>query len=390
MATGANEKYWENSRLPGVLKLTLISKYLPVFLFRTGSVGKEVAYVDGFAGRGVYDNGDFGSPGIVLELAAGQAAADTATRISLYLCEKDQKSHAELAILVDQYKQRNIDVEVECGDARAHLLATLPKVSKVPAFIFEDPTGIGVPFDDLVAAMNRSGDKPWPPTELLLNLSLEAIRRIGGLAASENPNAKTLARLDEALGGDWWQQHFKQGVSQRAVHDAVEEFTQRLAEATGAKVVYAPVRRASHHQPIYHLVFATRHPGGIWQFAHNAALATEAWWQAADEIELERRDNSDGDQLSLIELPRETGRPTLANIESEAIPVIAENIARLVEKHGQITLGEYPVEVFGDYFGRVRESTARSAVKQLHQQRRTPSDGKGGKPEKLVVRCAEY
>jgi hypothetical protein len=92
------------------------------------------------------------------------------------------------------------------GLAAEHLSSALPRIASLPTFIFEDPTGLGVPYADLVAVMNRNNSAGWPPTEMMINLSLEAIRRIGGHLTSATPNEKTMLRLDEALGGAWWRE----------------------------------------------------------------------------------------------------------------------------------------------------------------------------------------
>ena len=41
---------------------------------------------------------------------------------------------------------------------------------------------------------------------------------------------RQIATLDTALGGDWWQQHFQDGVTDDAVMDVVAGFEARLGE----------------------------------------------------------------------------------------------------------------------------------------------------------------
>lgn len=58
MATGAGDRYWENQGLPSVLKHDLLRRYLPVFAAKTGSRSAGgVVYLDGYSGRGRYDDG---------------------------------------------------------------------------------------------------------------------------------------------------------------------------------------------------------------------------------------------------------------------------------------------------------------------------------------------
>lgn len=373
MATGANKNYWKDARLPGVLKHSLLKRYLPVFLIRTSSIAGRAAYFDGFAGRGVYENGALGSAGQMLEFAVGRQYG-SGTPISLYLCEKDPESFAALEELCAKYRAKDIDVHTRRDDAKNYLRESIPQFSGLPAFLFLDPCGVGIPFDDLVAALNRGGNAPWPPIEVLINFSLEAVRRIGGHITSGSPNEATMKNLDISLGGDWWREHFSGGVTDDAVHGVVQEFAGRLTKATRMALIGVPVRRAPSHKPIYHLMFATRHPAGFWQFSHCAAKAIEDWWtQVRAEQE---RDAGPG----LFELG-----PRIQDVEQEAVPVIAANIARIVEEKGDVRLGDYPVQVFGEYLGRVRESVARQAVKELNKSGGTPSTGVGGKVENLRV-----
>ena len=50
-------------------KLNIIKKYVDGFSRILGSKAREIYYIDGFAGRGIYDNGEKGSPVLAAELA---------------------------------------------------------------------------------------------------------------------------------------------------------------------------------------------------------------------------------------------------------------------------------------------------------------------------------
>ncbi|CAA0096134.1 Uncharacterised protein [Mycolicibacterium vanbaalenii] len=382
MAIGANDNYWKDARLPGVLKHNLLKRYLPVFLIRTSSIAGRAAYFDGFAGRGVYEDGKLGSAGEMLEFATGQLYGPRGVPISLYLCEKKRKLFAALDELCDTYRAKNVDVHTHRGHARKYLSDSLPKFSDLPAFLFLDPCGVGIPYEDLVAAINRGGDNPWPPTEVMLNFSMLALRRLGGHVTSATPNEASMKTLDTALGGDWWRAYFKDGVNDEAVDSVLAEFGRRLEEDTGMTLIAIPVHRWPKHKSLYYLVFGTRHPAGIWHFAHAAAKATDDWWTEARAKlkELEGATLFDFEEGPLFDPTR-----TIKDVEEDAVPIIAAHIQRLLDEHGKFRLGDYPMEVFGPFLGRVRESAARQAVKHLHKAGLTVSDGKGPKVENLVV-----
>ena len=89
MATGAGDRYWDKQRLPSVLKHELLRIYLPKFGGKTGSKSNGVVYLDGYAGRGRYEdleprvrwlNAISRSP--KLRLATGSAIASSSTRQS--------------------------------------------------------------------------------------------------------------------------------------------------------------------------------------------------------------------------------------------------------------------------------------------------------------------
>jgi hypothetical protein len=285
--------------------------------------------------------------------------------------------------VVDEYKARGIQAEASPAEVIKGLSKVIVAARGLPLFLFLDPCGVGIPFSELTRVLSGPRRNTWPPTEVLLNFSLEAVRRIAGHVNSDTPTEATMARLDVALGGDWWRDIIREhGVTDDAVREIVDGFMNRLGRATKMLTCAIPVSRAPSHKPIYHLVLGTRSPLGIWYFADAAARAEETWWEELEAQE-EARDKAAGiDSLFAIS---GLSHPGIEQVEAEAMPVIAENIARLAETHGRFKVGDYPGEVFGDYLGVVRETVVRAAIKRLHADGRTPSDGKGSPITGLIV-----
>jgi hypothetical protein len=79
-------------------------------------------------------------------------------------------------------------------------------------------------------------------------------------------------------------------------------------------------------------------------------------------------------------------RPDIATIEAEARTRIERNLAYLLSQHPEgYTVGDHTLAVFGDYFGTVRETVVRAAIKALHGRGLTSSNGQGARIERLHV-----
>jgi three-Cys-motif partner protein len=371
MAKGAGDDYWASPNLPSKIKHCMMQKYVPIFLGRTSAVSGKVLVLDGYAGRGTYEDGSPGSAGMLLQWALerkeyGRRPVDYILRFY----EKDPKNFSYLGPLVDQYKSQGVDVVAERADVVRHVPNVVDEANGIPLFLFVDPTGVGLPFDDLVAALNRPRNaRGWPPTEALINLSYDAIRRIGGHVTSVSPNENTMVTLDEAMGGDWWREHFVDGVTHEAVEDVVAEFISRLGHfvGPGAFIASIPVRRDTHHKPLYSLVFVTRHHRAQWHIGDIAAKCLDEGRIAADEA---------AGRLALS--PRRT------DLENAAIGDIEANLLALSEQFGvEYPVGDYSEQIFGDHWGEVGEVIVRRAIKSLHAKGLTPSTGVGGKVEDL-------
>ena len=90
MATGAGDQFWEQQRLPGVFKHDLLRRYLPRFAGKTGSRAPGVVYLDGYAGRGRYQDGRPASAEQILQIAENQG--DQGIYYRLFFYERDQES----------------------------------------------------------------------------------------------------------------------------------------------------------------------------------------------------------------------------------------------------------------------------------------------------------
>ena len=90
------EEFFSDLKEWSTRKLSIIKKYVDGFSKILGSKHKEIFYVDGFAGRGVYDNGEKGSP--VLAAEAAQSFQQSSKSFTL-MCINVEQNHDNFANL---------------------------------------------------------------------------------------------------------------------------------------------------------------------------------------------------------------------------------------------------------------------------------------------------
>ncbi|MFE7190370.1 three-Cys-motif partner protein TcmP [Kitasatospora sp. NPDC057541] len=204
MSKGTSGECWTAPALPSRFKHDLLSRYIPKFGGMTGSPGGEVVYLDGYAGEGRYLNGESGSADRVLRVAAAHQDRGQ-VRWTCFFAERSAESFVQLETLVNEYRSRGVDARAFHGDVHGLVDEVLAAAVGRPLFLFLDPCGLALPFERLVDILaRRRSTARWPPTELLLNFSMMAVRRIGGNSHSPKGNERTNERLDAVCGGTWW------------------------------------------------------------------------------------------------------------------------------------------------------------------------------------------
>jgi three-Cys-motif partner protein len=362
--------------LPSVFKHALLRQYLPPF---AGTHGKRVVYLDGYAGQGRYGNGEPGSAEIALRVAAHHRSRGY--QVSCTFVEQHAESFARLQEVVQGYAARGVDAQAHRGEVDDVLDDVVLQAREAPLFLFLDPCGLCLPWTRLVDVLALRRPDRKPPTELLMNFSMMAVRRLGGHVRSPRGNEKTLERFDDVCGGTWWRAYFD--GSQSGHPDPAEavaaEYARRLRKQTGMFVRSVPVAKTPTAKPVYHLVFATRSQYGLWVFGDAVARARNSWWET---LELKEEDEDDGALFSTVSVIR----PDPDVVADKAVPAIAANLETLLGRlKAPFKLVDHTLEVFGEYYGQVTEPVARMAVKELHKQGSTPSTGIGEKRTREII-----
>lgn len=378
---GASERtFFVSKKAAAVLKHGVLKQYVLPFASKVGSMsaGGRVVYVDGYAGPGRYADGTEGSPVLILDEAKTIAAYRS---LECHFVEKSRSDAQRLRAVVAEAQAAGVACEAHLGRLEDHLDAILERAAGYPLFLFLDPFGLGLAYNDLVDVLRDKRPPAGAPTEVLLNFSSHAVRRIGGVLRADRADARsrrTVEALDRACGGDWWHEEF---LSARDNAEAVERiadgFLDRVCRAAKTGGWSVPVRNRSDHQPVYHLVFFTRHREGLYLFGDALSLAQQEWRRACQPPPREEQPTLFGDiDMFAIE---ETARV------ERWVDAIAANIERLLVQ-GDFVVGEKYTAVFGDTIGEARQMHVRAAIKRLYAAGRTSCNGKGNVVDLRVTR----
>ncbi|WP_329008523.1 three-Cys-motif partner protein TcmP [Streptomyces sp. NBC_01601] len=371
--------------MPSVFKHELLRRYLPQFGGMTSKQSHDgrVVYLDGYAGEGRYENGDPASAEIALRVASYLRSGHGLT-LECFFSEPQAKSFNRLHQVVQHYQAQGVRAHAHRGEVDGVLDQVVEGALGEPLFLFLDPCGLVLPQDRLVDVLARKRARARPATELLMNFSMMAVWRLGGHVRSPRGNETSLRRFDDVCGGMWWREHFADAVASRnmegAAEDAIEavaaEYARRLAERTEMLVESVPVTHSPRKRAVYRLVFATRSQYGLWVFGDTVARARKTWWET-----LEEREEDDA-LFSMASV----SRPDPKEVEAKAVPEIAANLAKLLARvRRPVRLVEHTLEIFGSFYGQVTEPTVRLAVRLLHEQGKTPSNGVGVKKTREIT-----
>jgi three-Cys-motif partner protein len=344
-----------------IFKHELLKRYIAIYVSKVGrfSPGGRVAYLDGFAGAGSYEDGSPGSPALALATAE---ALSSVRDLRCYFVERDTGTYKKLADNVARAPGAD-HARVVHGDISEELDRILGEVSDAPLFAFLDPFGLGLPFDQLVGRLmtrstRKAGRRVGPSTEVMVNFVHAGIYRTAGKLklSSANPiqvaaAAATIAEVNTNLGGTWWQEIWR---SRLLVADRVtairDGYLQRVMHEAGSGWSYfqVPVSDTWRGKTIYDLVLLTQHEQGIWFFNESVSLARGVFRQ---EVE-----------------PGLALTPQLWGPEDEWHDVIVANLRDLVRQGTRFRVFDRLTDVYGETLGAARQTHLRKALQRVYDE----------------------
>ena len=372
----ANDEFFQRQQAAAVLKHGVLRRYSTVFATMAGTRTGRVVYFDAYAGPGRYDDGSPGSP-----LLAMRAAATTAAwgrQVQCLFSEADRKKAAALSEALAAEAPEGFQYTVWPGDASEHVDGALEVARRDAMLTFLDPFGTALDYTSFTDKLLRR--PAHLPTEVLLNLNLEMVSRIGGVLDSGKPqphDETTLSRLDTFFGDQWWRQVFLDnrgdrgpGSAAAAAQAVASRFVRRVKDATGFGFFGVPVRRRPGHQPLFLLILFTRVGVAPWRFNDAVSQANADWREHCWRQDLDRQLGELSTEPDLFgewtaqyaqQSEHEAWLGQQKQLEQQWVDALGQNLVQLAHGHGPVRLMGHIKAVYGTTLGLAREKHVRAA-----------------------------
>ncbi len=364
----ASSNFFGQRSAQAVLKHGLLTRYAHYFAGRAGSATQgRVAFIDGYAGEGRYQDGSPGSP---LLLASQATRAQMFGRdVKLAFVERDAdrrqelgQSLAEAGFESDQLLGGGLDEVVD---------GLLDRYIRHAVLLFVDPFGLAVDRATLERVLRRRS--PQQPIDVLYHFSLSTVARMGRGGVVDGPTSHHNAeQLDSALGAIGWREDFERATAPNAPTAAAIAVARRFGvsvqRATGIESTGVLVRSRPGHLPKYLLMLFSANQKAHWDFADQASRAYVDWLYHCDREDYEANVRS-RDEQGLIELFA-SPEPNMIDIDDQlrrdAAAYLPDHLAEVLRHRGSLRPINTVEEVYGEMMGRARVTHVRAAIKQLH------------------------
>ncbi len=387
----ANDSFFQRKQPAAVLKHAVLGEYFSVFSAMVGAKASgPVWLIDGYAGPGAYEadtEGELviGSPIVALEIADKAAGWKSPRDIRCAFIEQKPDYLKKLQENVKPFQDRGRHALLLGGEVGDQLPKAWEEVGASPVLTLLDPFGVSMNRELMTGTLLARQD---PPSEVLLNINLEAITRHGGYLQRGQSGlveikphlagqTQGVDKADRFLGGDWWRQRFVDVREQTnsavdAASAVVEDYAAQVTKQTGTLSLSVPIRRRATGAPLFLLTLFYRHDAAGYKFADASARASMKWRDAYRQQDLDdffAKDDGQGMFPDMDNLIREDSaakaKEAEAALAAENLEVVTANIQAIVETSTQVPLGHNVVQVLGSTLSLAGESTIRKAWDQL-------------------------
>lgn len=369
----ANDAFFKERKPVAVFKHKLLEDYLTAWATKLSVYSKgSVAFLDGYAGTGQYEDGTLGSPLVAMNAAQSLRDQQIPKELRNFFVESDSKHFEELKKNVRKHPL-GYTARLYSGDVVDHLDSVVREIGSSPLLVFLDP--FGTSFDADLIKTHFLAD-PRMKVEVLLNVSIQAVWRIGGLLTSntyEPHFQKSLERLDSALDGTWWRDRFIEArerfqsdgsarYAARAAREVSGAFANRLVQGTPHQALSVHLRKTTDSEPIFSLTLFHKHREARLLFIDSAARAHKSWRRAYWGDQAIRLNTQEG--LFEVSTDAECDQELKA-LSKEGIANIQMNIISALEEALTIRVSDHLSTLYGKTIGTAGRTELRKAILAL-------------------------
>lgn len=275
-------------------KHEILENYLKAWFPILSRWSGRIIYLDGFAGPGVYEGNEDGSPVIALKTAREHTLKHIFKEIVFMFIEKKEERAAKLTeVLHERFPSlpKNLTYQVICKEFAPALERVLHEIEKhdaqlAPTFAFLDPFGFsGFPME-LIGRMME-----YKKCEVLITFMTSFINRF--------TDELREPVLTELFATEEWKKVRNITDSEQRRRFLLDLYETQLTQVGGAKYVRSFEMVGKYNQPIYYLIYGTKHPLGL-------KVMKDAMWKVDDRGTYKFSDLTDVNQKYLINYQSES------------------------------------------------------------------------------------
>lgn len=240
-------------------KHEILENYLKAWFPILATTSGRIIYLDGFAGPGIYEGGEEGSPLIALRTAIDHIHQPRfKAEIRFVFIERDPERVSRLrTVLNERFRElhSNISYKILDREFAPTLSSVLDNLENIgaklaPTFAFLDPFGFsGLPLDIIGRMLN------YDRCEVLITFMSGFVNRF--------TDELREPALDELFATTEWREIREVEDSEARRRFLIDLYKRQLRNVGGATYVRNFEMIGKHNQPIYHLVYGTKHWKGL-------------------------------------------------------------------------------------------------------------------------------
>lgn len=277
-----NSEFFRKKNIWSEVKDDLLSWYLVPYVQKILKTRRPLFYVDCFAGKGRFDDGNKGSPLIALEIINDCLKRTTVQRARVESCFIELNHADDLRGNIHNYRDTSVEIDIVSGKYEEHIENKLRGKWGYNVFLYIDPYGIKALDCHL---FDKFAEYGFNSIELLINMNSfgfirEACRALG-VAYSDvesfdelveyepsimDSSSKSIQALNNIAGGDYWRAIVEDYKAHKINgYEAERRFSEEYCKRLKRKYKYVlnmPIRLKVGQRPKYRMIHATNHEDG--------------------------------------------------------------------------------------------------------------------------------